>query len=76
MWVVLPALATARLSAGHGVWTNLPSSAHLAITTYGLAFMNHYVKGEPADPVLTRVIPGAAQFRYASEIGNSIKDER
>jgi pimeloyl-ACP methyl ester carboxylesterase len=62
--------------AGHGAWTNLPSSAHLAITTYSLAFMNHYVKGESADPVLTRVIPGVAQFRYASEIGNSTKDER
>jgi hypothetical protein len=33
--------------------------------------MNHYVKGEPAEPLLTKPTPGIALIRYASEIGNN-----
>jgi predicted dienelactone hydrolase len=57
--------------AGHFAWTNFPSSVHQDIAVYAVAFMNHYVKGEKADPVLTRALPDVVQFRYASEIGSS-----
>jgi len=60
--------------AGHMAWTNLPSSVHQDISAYAVAFMNHYVKGEEADPILTRALPDVVQFRYASEIGHSAKD--
>lgn len=59
--------------AGHMAWTNLPSSVHQDISAYAVAFMNHYVKGEKADPLLTRALPDVVQFRYASEIGSSAK---
>lgn len=55
--------------AGHLAWTNFPSSAHQDIAVYAVAFMNHYVKGEKADPVLTRALPDVDEFRYA--IGKS-----
>jgi hypothetical protein len=38
---------------------------------YSLAFLNHYVKGDPANPQLTTKSPGVAVFRYASELGSS-----
>jgi len=58
--------------AGHFAWTNIGRrTPREAIIAYSLAFMNHYVKGEPADPLLTQALPGVAQFRYASEIGNN-----
>lgn len=57
--------------AGHLVWTNTDPTDRQAILAYSLAFMNHYVKGEPAQPLLTRAAPGAAQLRYASELGSS-----
>jgi len=50
--------------AGHLAWTNLNPVHHDTITTYALAFMNHYVKGAPADPVLTHSLPGVAAMRY------------
>jgi predicted dienelactone hydrolase len=55
--------------AGHFAWTNLVSASHSTIVNYSLAFLNHYVKGERASPVLTRKLPGVAGFRYASELG-------
>ena len=55
--------------AGHFAWTNLVSASHGAIVNYSLAFLNHYVKGERASPVLTRKLPGVAGFQYASELG-------
>ena len=57
--------------AGHFAWTNIGKTAREAITAYSLAFMNHYVKGEPADPLLTQAVPGVALFRYASELGHN-----
>jgi hypothetical protein len=33
--------------------------------------MNHYVKGEPAESVLTHALSDVAALRYASELGNS-----
>jgi len=59
---------------GHFAWADIGgTTAREAIIAYSLAFMNHYVKGEPADPLLRqdRTLPGVAVFRYASEIGNT-----
>ena len=59
--------------AGHFAWTNIGRAAHQQIVAYSLAFMNHYVKGSPADPALTQALPGVAEFSYDSELGNSGK---
>ncbi|HTF34822.1 MAG TPA: hypothetical protein VK714_14135 [Myxococcota bacterium] len=48
--------------AGHFAWTNLSETAHRLIVAYSLAFMNHYVKGEPVDPILTHTQPGVARL--------------
>lgn len=55
--------------AGHFVWTNLGIGHRDEILAYGVAFMNHYVKGEPADPVLTRALAGVATLRHAPQAG-------
>lgn len=58
--------------AGHLAWTNVGRAASRdGIVAYSLAFLNHYVKGEPAAPVLTQARPGVALYRYASELGQS-----
>lgn len=49
--------------AGHFAWTNLGRTAHDAIVAYSVAFMNRYVKGEPADRSLSTSLPGVAVFR-------------
>jgi predicted dienelactone hydrolase len=56
--------------AGHFAWTDIGAIARKEIIAYSLAFMNHYVKGEPAEPLLTKPPPGFAVARYASAIGN------
>jgi predicted dienelactone hydrolase len=56
--------------AGHFAWADIGITAHKEIVAYSLAFMNHYVKGEPAAPLLTKPTPGFAVARYASAIGN------
>jgi predicted dienelactone hydrolase len=56
-------------NAGHFAWTNLQATSHQSIVAYGVAFLNHYVKGDPADAILTQARPGVAQLRYESEIG-------
>ena len=35
--------------AGHFAWTDLPDIDHDAVVRYSLAFLNHYVKADPAD---------------------------
>jgi hypothetical protein len=57
--------------AGHLTWTNLTSTAHDDIVAYSVAFMNHYVKGELADPLLPHARAGVAWLRYASELGTN-----
>ncbi len=57
--------------AGHFAWTNLTTTAHQDIVTYSLAFLNHYVKGAPADRVLTTPRPGVTLLRYDSELGRN-----
>jgi len=56
--------------AGHFAWADAGITAHEEIVAYSLAFMNHYVKGEPT-PSLTKKIPGVALMRYASEFGKN-----
>jgi predicted dienelactone hydrolase len=48
--------------AGHFAWTNVSETAHDLIVAYSLAFMNHYVKGEPVDPILRDAQPGVARL--------------
>ena len=57
--------------AGHLAWTNWARRNHDSIILYSLAFMNHYVKGEPPESVLTHALSDVAALRYASELGNS-----
>jgi predicted dienelactone hydrolase len=55
--------------AGHFAWTNLQSTFHDSIVAYSVAFLNHYVKGDPADAALTHSRPDVVELRYESEIG-------
>ena len=55
--------------AGHFAWTDIHSTFHEDITSYSLAFMNHYVKGESPDPLLTHPSKAVSMLRYASELG-------
>jgi hypothetical protein len=57
--------------AGHLAWTNVTSTSHDDIVAYSVAFMNHYVKGEAADPLLTQARAGVTLLRYASELGTN-----
>lgn len=58
-------------NAGHSAWTDLARGNRDSIIVYSLAFMNHYVKGEPAEPVLTQTLSDVSALRYVSELGNS-----
>jgi len=49
-------------NAGHFAWTNISQAAHDLIVAYSLAFMDHYVKGEAADPILSRTEPGVTRL--------------
>lgn len=62
--------------AGHLIWTNLNKGFHDEIAAYGIAFMNHYVRGEPASPELTRAAPDVTTLRFASELGRSDGGDR
>jgi hypothetical protein len=53
--------------AGHFAWADIGITAHEQIVAYSLAFIDHYVKGEPVKPPLTKQIPGVALMRYASK---------
>jgi len=56
--------------AGHFAWTNLSATAHKDIAAYSVAFMDRYVKGDPADPVLTTARADVTVLRYDSELGS------
>jgi alpha-beta hydrolase superfamily lysophospholipase len=56
--------------AFHFAWADLGIVAHDAIAYYSLAFMDHYVKGEPDEKRLTRVLPRVALYRYSAEFGS------
>jgi predicted dienelactone hydrolase len=56
--------------AGHFAWTDIGlASAHAGIVAYSVAFLDLYVKREPVEPQLTKMLPGVAVLRYASELG-------
>lgn len=55
--------------AGHMAWTNIGRAAHESITAYSTAFLNHYVLGQSAAPLLTRAAADVDRFRYQSELG-------
>ena len=57
--------------AFHFAWADLGVAAHDAIAYYSLAFMDHYVKGEPDEKRLTKVRPGVTLYRYSAEFGSS-----
>jgi pimeloyl-ACP methyl ester carboxylesterase len=57
--------------ASHLAWTDIGIVAHDAISYYSLAFMDHYVKGEPDEKRLKSMQPGVAMYRYSSEFGNN-----
>jgi len=54
-------------SAGHFVWTDLRMTDHDGIVAYGVAFLDRYVKDEPAEPTLTRATPEVARLRYSAD---------
>jgi len=56
--------------ASHRAWGEEETAAHRLILDYALAFLDRYVKGEPADPVLRRREPGVAALRYDAEFGS------
>ena len=56
--------------AGHLAWTNLTTTAHKDIAAYSVAFMDRYVKGDVADPVLTKARADVTVLRYESELGS------
>jgi hypothetical protein len=59
--------------ASHFAWADFGIVAHDAISYYSLAFMDHYVKGEPDEKRLKKVLSGVALYRYSSEFGNSLR---
>jgi pimeloyl-ACP methyl ester carboxylesterase len=58
-------------NAGHFAWTDGDNTDHAAIVAYALAFLNHYVRGQPAEPLLTHAGPAVVRLGYASELGHS-----
>ncbi len=50
--------------AGHFAWTDLRKTFHESIADYSVAFMDQYVKGEPASSALGRTLRDVAVLRY------------
>jgi predicted dienelactone hydrolase len=55
--------------AGHLAWTDLPERDHDAIVAYSIAFMDHFLKGEPADSLLAHPGTRVSILRFVSETG-------
>jgi predicted dienelactone hydrolase len=53
-------------AAGHLVWTNSDDTDRQAILAYSLAFLDHYVKGQAANALLTHPLPGAMPRSWAT----------
>jgi predicted dienelactone hydrolase len=58
-------------NAGHFAWTDGDPTDHQAILAYALAFLNHYVRGWRADPLLTHAGASVVRMGYDSELGKS-----
>ncbi|MBL6752302.1 MAG: dienelactone hydrolase family protein [Nevskia sp.] len=56
-------------NAGHLAWTDSDATAHRLILAYSLAFLDHYVRGRPADPLLTHAARGVSALDFDSELG-------
>jgi dienelactone hydrolase len=56
--------------ADHMAWTDMRSAPHGPILAESIAFMDHYVRGMPAAPILTGPIAGIAALGYDSELGS------
>jgi dienelactone hydrolase len=57
--------------AGHMAWTNVRGDTHQRVLDYAIPFLDHYVRGLPAAPILTRTEAGISELRYESEFGMS-----
>jgi hypothetical protein len=57
-------------NAGHMAWTDIGLARREGIVAYSLAFLDHTLKGAPAEPVLTQIQPGVTALRYDSELGH------
>lgn len=55
--------------AGHLAWTDSDATDHRLILAYARAFLDHYLKGGPADPLLTHAARGVAALEFDSELG-------
>lgn len=53
--------------AGHLAWSDIRNVDHDAIADYAVAFMDRYVKGAPADPLLTHPGADVAALRFKAE---------
>lgn len=49
-------------SASHMAWTDLGVSSRETIVDYTVAFLDHYVRGEPETPTLQAALPGVSSF--------------
>lgn len=49
-------------SASHMAWTDLGVSSRAPIVDYAVAFLDHYVRGEPETPTLHAALPGVSSF--------------
>lgn len=50
---------------GHLAWTDLRPATHAPILDYSLAFLDHYLRGMPAESILTRATSAVAELRHA-----------
>jgi dienelactone hydrolase len=57
------------VGASHAAWGDRRSESHEQIVAYSLAFLDRYVRGLPAMPLLTTPMPGVASLRFDSELG-------
>lgn len=57
--------------AAHLAWTDVRGPTHDAITTYAIAFLDRYVPGAIAPPLLTHAGSAVAELRYDSELGRA-----
>jgi dienelactone hydrolase len=53
--------------AGHLAWTDLGGADHQSIVLYSLAFLDRYLRGGAASPLLSQANRDVAALRYASE---------
>jgi hypothetical protein len=51
--------------AGHFAWTDLRRTLHDPIVVYSVAFLDRYVEGSLASPLLTQATSAVAILRHA-----------